>query len=181
MRDADGKAVRMIGAMQDITARKITENSLLEAEDRYRRLVDLSPEPIFVHQDLKYVYVVDGDNKVVRHVVKLGSIQDGLQVITEGLQPGDRVIVKGLQRVQQGAVVSPTLEPMPLPRAGTTCATRQSRSRSPMARCHPTSRAGWTMASSPGGRWVRSPRCPPPPSTCAAPSATSSVAGSARR
>ncbi len=56
IRDADGKAVRMIGAMQDITARKLTENSLLEAEDRYRRLVELSPEPIFVHQDLKYVY-----------------------------------------------------------------------------------------------------------------------------
>ncbi|MEO8004920.1 MAG: PAS domain S-box protein, partial [Betaproteobacteria bacterium] len=57
MRAADGKAVRMIGAMQDITARKVTENSLLEAEDRYRRLVELSPEPIFVHQDMKYVYV----------------------------------------------------------------------------------------------------------------------------
>ena len=46
----------MIGAMQDVTERKTTENSLLEAEDRYRRLVELSPEPIFVHQDMKYVY-----------------------------------------------------------------------------------------------------------------------------
>ena len=57
IRGADGRAVRMIGAMQDITARKITENALREAEDRYRRLVELSPEPIFVHQDFKYVYL----------------------------------------------------------------------------------------------------------------------------
>ena len=57
IRDAKGNATRMIGAMQDITARKATEDALREAEDRYRRLVELSPEPIFVHQDMKYVYV----------------------------------------------------------------------------------------------------------------------------
>jgi multidrug efflux system membrane fusion protein len=67
-------------------------------------------------QDLKYVYVVDNDNKVVRHAVKLGSLQDGLQVITEGLQPEERVIVSGLQRVQQDSIVEPKLVPMPLPR-----------------------------------------------------------------
>ena len=37
--------------------RRKAEDALREAEDRYRRLVELSPEPIFVHQDTKYVYV----------------------------------------------------------------------------------------------------------------------------
>jgi RND family efflux transporter MFP subunit len=75
----------------------------------------VNPEAVGTDQDLKYVYVVDQDNKIVRHGVKLGSLQDGLQVITDGLAPGERVIVKGLQRVQQGAMVNPTLVPMPMP------------------------------------------------------------------
>jgi RND family efflux transporter MFP subunit len=75
----------------------------------------VSPEAVGTDQDLRYLYVLDENNKVVRHAVKLGSVQDGLQVITEGLQPGARVIVKGVQRVQQGATVNPTVAPMPMP------------------------------------------------------------------
>ena len=80
----------------------------------YRALL-VSPEAVGTDQDLKYLFVVDGDNKVVRRAVKLGSLQDGLQAVTGDLQPDERVIVKGLQRVQQGATVNPMLVPMPTP------------------------------------------------------------------
>ncbi|HVY06777.1 MAG TPA: PAS domain S-box protein [Burkholderiales bacterium] len=56
LRDASRKPIRMVGAMQDITARKAADEALRETEDRYRRLVDLSPEAIYIHQDMKYVY-----------------------------------------------------------------------------------------------------------------------------
>jgi RND family efflux transporter MFP subunit len=78
----------------------------------------MNPEAIGTDQNLKYVYVVDENNKVVRHAVKPGSFQDGLQVITEGLKLGERVIVSGIQRVRQGATVEPTLVPMPTPKQG---------------------------------------------------------------
>jgi RND family efflux transporter MFP subunit len=78
----------------------------------------VNPEAVGTDQDLRYVYIVDDDNKVVRHNVKLGSLQDGLQVITDGLKPGERVIVTGLQRVQQGATVNATVAPMPMPPKG---------------------------------------------------------------
>jgi membrane fusion protein, multidrug efflux system len=80
----------------------------------------VNPEAVGTDQDLKYVYVVDDDNKVIRHAVKLGTLQDGLQVITDGLNPRERVIVNGLQRVQQGATVNPTLVPMPMPQPALT-------------------------------------------------------------
>ena len=75
----------------------------------------VNPEAVGTDQDLRYLFVVDEDNKVVRRNVKLGTLQDGLQVITEGVTTGERVIVQGLQRVQQGATVNPSLVPMPMP------------------------------------------------------------------
>ena len=58
-------------------------------------------------QGQKYVYVVDKDNKVAYHRVKLGQIFDGLQAIEDGLKPGERVVVDGLQRIRPGVVVKP--------------------------------------------------------------------------
>ena len=47
-------------------------------------------------QSQKFVYVVDDKNIVQYRAVKLGRLEDdGLRVVTEGLQPGDWVIVTG--------------------------------------------------------------------------------------
>jgi RND family efflux transporter MFP subunit len=75
----------------------------------------VNAEAVGTDQDLKYLYVVDEHNKVVRHAVTLGSLHEGLQVITHGLKPGERVIVNGMQRVRPGATVTPRVVPMPLP------------------------------------------------------------------
>ena len=37
----------------------------------------------------------------------MGQLVDGLRVIEEGLQPGESVIVKGIQRARPGAKVDP--------------------------------------------------------------------------
>ena len=51
------------------------------------------------------VGVVGPDNTVEIRSVKVGSRVGTLWVITEGLKPGERVIVAGLQNVRAGAVV----------------------------------------------------------------------------
>lgn len=58
-------------------------------------------------QSQKFVYVVDSDNKVSYRSVKVGRLTDGLRIIEDGLEPGENVIVNGLQRVRPGVVVAP--------------------------------------------------------------------------
>jgi membrane fusion protein, multidrug efflux system len=56
-------------------------------------------------QDKKFVMVVDTDNRVQYREVTLGTLSDGLRVIAKGLQPGERIVVNGLQRVRPNDVV----------------------------------------------------------------------------
>jgi RND family efflux transporter MFP subunit len=53
------------------------------------------------------VAVVDHDNKVSIRPVKMGDRVDSQWIINEGLHPGERVIVEGLQKVRQGIQVNP--------------------------------------------------------------------------
>ncbi|WP_374632369.1 efflux RND transporter periplasmic adaptor subunit [Paracoccus sp. (in: a-proteobacteria)] len=54
-----------------------------------------------------FVLVVDAENKVATKYVTTGQERDGLAIITEGLNEGDRVIVQGAQRVRPGITVDP--------------------------------------------------------------------------
>jgi RND family efflux transporter MFP subunit len=58
-------------------------------------------------QGQKFVYVVDAGNKIAYRAVKIGRLTDGLRIVQQGLQPGETVVVNGLQRIQPGAVVAP--------------------------------------------------------------------------
>jgi membrane fusion protein, multidrug efflux system len=53
------------------------------------------------------VALVGADNKVTMKVVKVGPVDGNLWVIEEGLKPGDKVVVEGLQRVRSGMTVVP--------------------------------------------------------------------------
>jgi multidrug efflux system membrane fusion protein len=65
-------------------------------------------------QGLKFVYVVDAENKVQQRRIETGPLQeDGLRVITSGLKPDERVVVGGIQQVRPRMVIVPDKEPMP--------------------------------------------------------------------
>jgi membrane fusion protein, multidrug efflux system len=54
-----------------------------------------------------YVYLVGDGNKVSVQPVMVGLSGDGNSVITQGLTPGQSVVVAGQYRLQPGSVVQP--------------------------------------------------------------------------
>lgn len=72
-------------------------------------------------QNLYSVAVIGGDNKVAFRNVKVGLRVGSLWVIEEGLKPGEKVVVEGLQRIQDGQTVvskPAPAEPAATPAAG---------------------------------------------------------------
>jgi len=82
---------------------------------RIRAMTELRKGAVLIPQrcvsELQGIYqvgVVDKDNKVTIRTVKLGPQYEDLWVVDSGLEPGDNVIVDGLQRVRTGMTVAPT-------------------------------------------------------------------------
>lgn len=65
----------------------------------------VSDQSIGTDQGRRYVLVVGKDDKTEYRPVELGPVVDGLRVIEQGLQLGERVVVKGL--VRPGMQVTP--------------------------------------------------------------------------
>ncbi|HDS6515656.1 TPA: efflux RND transporter periplasmic adaptor subunit [Klebsiella oxytoca] len=59
----------------------------------------IDDKAVLTDQDRKYVYVVDKDGKAQRRDITPGRLAAGLRIVQKGLNPGDRVIVDGLQKV----------------------------------------------------------------------------------
>ena len=63
-------------------------------------------------QSAKVVYVVKNDNKVALRSVTLGDRVGQDYIVTEGVKPGERVIVEGIQKVRPGATVVASSQPV---------------------------------------------------------------------
>ena len=72
------------------------------------------------------VYTVDGQGKVAVTPVRATITYEGLRVLESGLEPGQRVIVEGLQLVRAGITVK--AEPAP-PQEPRRCRPRPPRTR----------------------------------------------------
>lgn len=54
-----------------------------------------------------FVYVVHPDHTVQRHAVDVAMIEDGVALVSKGLQPGEQVVVSGQYRLTDGARIAP--------------------------------------------------------------------------
>jgi membrane fusion protein (multidrug efflux system) len=70
----------------------------------------LVPQPAVIEVQSEYqVIVLTPENKAVFRSVKVGDRVGPNWIITEGLKPGERVVVEGIQRVQTLAAAAPAM------------------------------------------------------------------------
>lgn len=67
----------------------------------------VSERAIGTDQDKRFVFVVGPDDKAIWRQVTLGGTADGQRIVSAGLEPGERIVVNGLQRVRPGALLAP--------------------------------------------------------------------------
>ena len=67
----------------------------------------ISERSVGTDQDRKYVLVVGKDNKVEYRTIELGGSIDGLRVVSAGLEPGEQIVMDGIQSLAPGTLVAP--------------------------------------------------------------------------
>jgi multidrug efflux system membrane fusion protein len=70
----------------------------LQGSAEFKALL-IDDKAVLTDQDRKYVYVVGPDHTAQRRDITLGSMADGLRVVTSGLGVTDQVVVDGVQKV----------------------------------------------------------------------------------
>jgi membrane fusion protein (multidrug efflux system) len=109
----DGQTVRaMFPNPDDILTSGQTVRVIIE-EKGGDKVVVIPQSAVAIDQTGSYVFVVGQDNKVEQRRLRLGTNREGLAVVEEGLEPGDRVVVQGQQRIRAGMIVAPQLASQP--------------------------------------------------------------------
>ncbi|MBS0208118.1 MAG: efflux RND transporter periplasmic adaptor subunit [Planctomycetes bacterium] len=101
-----------------LRVRAVIENKdLLLAPGMFLRLripVTTPQQALLVHEESlgtdqgqRFLYVVNEKDEISYRRVQTGFLTAGMRVIQEGLEPGERVVVTGLQRVRPGVKVVP--------------------------------------------------------------------------
>jgi RND family efflux transporter MFP subunit len=84
----------------------------IPASGRYQAIL-IPDAAVNTDQNERYLLIVGANDVVEQRPVKLGALFGTLRSITDGLKPGERVIVNGIQSAQAGAKVIPHEVPVP--------------------------------------------------------------------
>jgi multidrug efflux system membrane fusion protein len=82
---------------------------------RPREALLVPPASVTSDQGRKVVYAIGPENRIVAKPVEPGPMFRGYQVVESGLAADDRVVIRGIARVQPGVPVDPKEEPLKTP------------------------------------------------------------------
>jgi PAS domain S-box-containing protein len=106
VRNEDGNIIGFRGIGRDITEQKKAEEALRESEERYRFLVELSPEAIFVSSGGKHVFA---NSAAVKLLGASGPDQIVGKPVTDFVHPDYREIVTERMRKAMETGIAPTI------------------------------------------------------------------------
>lgn len=114
--DARSGTVRVRAVFDNVDGRLMPGQfaRLLMGQPKAEPVLLISERAVGTDQNKKFVMVVDKDSKAEYREVALGVSIEGMRVVTGGLHAGERIVVKGLQRVRPGALVAPEVVAMGL-------------------------------------------------------------------
>lgn len=72
-----------------------------------REAILVQEEALGTDQGQRFLYVLNDQDEVAYRRVKVGLLDKGRREIEDGIKPGDRVVVNGLQRIRPGDKVAP--------------------------------------------------------------------------
>ena len=90
-------------------------NQFVNVKLRLRTLRDVTvipPSGVQRSSAGPYAFVIDGQSRATQRRIVLGQATESLVVVSNGIQPGDRVVIDGADRIREGQVVEP------IPRSG---------------------------------------------------------------
>ncbi len=103
----EGAIKEVVLFLKDVTLRTVWETALLASEEKYRRLVEVSPDGIGLHEDGKVLYINEAGLRMLGYS-KLEEVE-GKQII-EFVHPESRPLVG--ERVLRSMLKSEPLEPI---------------------------------------------------------------------
>jgi len=85
----------------------------IKRHDAGKAVIVVPEKALLVVQGTYSVGVVGADNKVHLQRVEVGPSVKGERIVTEGLAGGESIVVEGIQKISDGAVVDPKPAPPP--------------------------------------------------------------------
>lgn len=85
----------------------------LKMEERQPGVLMIPKLAISELQDKSFVYIVDEQNRVKMQDVELAGISGDNYIVKKGLKPSDRVILAGIDQLEEGQTIQPRLQSSP--------------------------------------------------------------------